>query len=115
MPLSQSGVYDTKQTETILKHAKQVMPNIQIAFHGDELCDLNSGKLAANLGSRSISHLEFTNQQSITEMARNKVAGILCPTTCYLLRLKSPLASDMIQAGVPVVIATDYNPNAMCT
>lgn len=108
------GVYDIEQTRTILEHAHKVLPNTSAAFHGDELCDLNGGALAAELKARSLSHLEFTNTESISAMAKSKVAGILCPTTCYLLKLRPPAARQMIESGVPVVIATDYNPNAMC-
>ena len=109
-----SGVYDIKQSETILEHGRKAFPGSEIAFHGDELCDLNSGAMAARIGARSVSHLEYTNPQSIAQMASAKVAAILCPTTCYLLRLPVPAARSMIQSGVPVVIASDYNPNAMC-
>lgn len=70
--------------------------------------------MAARIGARSVSHLEFANQQSVAQMASSKVAAILCPTTCYLLRLPIPPVRSMVQSGVPVVIASDYNPNAMC-
>lgn len=108
-------MYDLKQSETILEHGRRAFPGSEIAFHGDELCDLGSGAMASRLGARSVSHLEFTNQQSVAQMAQAKVAAILCPSTCYLLRLPAPPARSMIQSGVPVVIASDYNPNAMCT
>lgn len=70
--------------------------------------------MGASLGARSVSHLEFVNSESITAMAEKKVAAILCPTTCYLLRLQCPPVRQLIDSNVPVVIASDYNPNAMC-
>lgn len=84
------------------------------AFHGDELCDFGSASLAAQIGARSLAHMEYSNAAGIAAMARAQVAAILCPTTCYLLRLPKPDVRGMINAGVPVVVATDFNPNAMC-
>ncbi|KAJ6216492.1 hypothetical protein RDWZM_007649 [Blomia tropicalis] len=110
----EKGVYDLKQTETILKHGLKTFSGSEIAFHGDELCDLGAGVLAGQMGARSVSHLEYANQQSVAQMAKEKVAAIMCPTTCFLLRLPVPPVRSMIQSGVPVVIASDYNPNAMC-
>lgn len=110
----EKGVYDLKQSERMLEHGLKAFPGAEIAFHGDELCDLGAGAMAARLGARSVSHLEYCNQQSVAAMAGAKVAAVLCPTTCYLLRLPVPPVRAMVQSGVPVVIATDYNPNAMC-
>ena len=39
---------------------------------------------------------------------------MLLPTTAYLLRLPSPPARQLIDAGAPVALASDFNPNAFC-
>ncbi|KAH7638168.1 putative imidazolonepropionase [Dermatophagoides farinae] len=88
----ETGVYDNQQTERILRKAQQLYPESKLAFHGDELSDQNSGCLAARLDA----------------------SGIINPTTCYLLKLRKPPVREMIANNVPIVIASDYNPNAMC-
>lgn len=133
-------VYDLQQSQRILETGKKLFQQAgncradsdsspsshspyrgpDIAFHGDELADSGSAQLAAQLHARSISHMEYSNSTGIGQMGGldggrpGKVAAILCPTTCYLLRLPKPSVRTMIGTGVPVVIATDYNPNAMC-
>lgn len=82
-------------------------------FHGDELNDMGSGELAAAIGAKSVSHLEKLSREGIHAMAKAGVTGVLLPTTAHVLRLVPPPARDMIDAGVPVVLASDYNPNAM--
>ncbi|KAF8563198.1 hypothetical protein P879_11393 [Paragonimus westermani] len=47
-------------------------------------------------------------------MAASGTAAVLLPTTAQLLRLRPPPARAIIQAGVPVALGTDFNPNAYC-
>ncbi|ROT70703.1 hypothetical protein C7M84_011002 [Penaeus vannamei] len=47
-------------------------------------------------------------------MARAGTVGVLLPTTAHILRLPPPPARAMIDAGVPVALGTDFNPNAFC-
>jgi len=42
------------------------------------------------------------------------VHAVLLPTTAHLLRLPSPPARALIDAGAPVALASDFNPNAFC-
>lgn len=109
-----TDVYDPHQTQLMLNEGCRLLAPAVPAFHGDELCDFGSALLAAKVGARSLAHMEYSNHEGITQMANAKVAAILCPTTCYLLRLPKPNVRGMITAGVPVVVATDFNPNAMC-
>ncbi len=47
-------------------------------------------------------------------MAEAGTVGVLLPTTAYILRIEQPSARDLIEAGVPVALATDFNPNVPC-
>ena len=48
---------------------------------------------------------------SPTKSTRDKVSAQILPSTAYLLRLKSPPVREMIDAGVPVALGSDFNPN----
>lgn len=48
------------------------------------------------------------------DMAARGVVATLLPTTAYVLRIKPPPAKKMIEAGVPVALGSDFNPNAFC-
>ena len=61
-----------------------------------------------------MSHLECLNDNGIAAMARAGVHAQLLPTTAYLLRLPIPPTRKLIERGVPVALASDFNPNAHC-
>ena len=75
----EKGFFNNDQTRRILAAGFQL--GLTPAFHGDELNDMNSGVLAAEVGARSVSHLEELNADGINAMADSKVFGILLPTT----------------------------------
>jgi imidazolonepropionase len=50
----------------------------------------------------------------VQAMAANNVHAVLLPTTAYLLRLPTPPARALVDAGVAVCLASDFNPNAHC-
>lgn len=97
----------------ILEAGKRLL-GAEIAFHGDELSDQHSGVLAAEIGARSVSHLEMLNEDGVKAMAEAGVHAVLLPTTAYMLRLPHPPTRELIDAGAPVVLASDFNPNAFC-
>ncbi|KAF5402709.1 Imidazolonepropionase [Paragonimus heterotremus] len=70
--------------------------------------------LAGKLGARAASHLEEASPAGVAAMAASGTAAVLLPTTAQLLRLRPPPARAIIQAGVPVALGTDFNPNAYC-
>ncbi|KAG7389727.1 putative imidazolonepropionase [Phytophthora boehmeriae] len=111
----EKGVFEHEDSHRILEAGKEA--GLQINFHGDEMHPMRSGTIAAALGARAISHCEMLTADDIQVMAANKpdpVFAVLLPTTMFILKLPSPPARDMIAAGVPVALGSDYNPNAHC-
>ena len=83
---------------------------LQPKLHADQLSDSGGGALAAEVGAASADHLEYVSDQSITAMADAEVvAGSLPLATLYLDEEPLP-ARRLIEAGVPVAVATDFNP-----
>lgn len=109
----EKGVFNISQSREILT-AGQRLFNAEIAFHGDELTYTSSAELAASLNAKSISHCEFISDAGIRAIAESKTVAIICPTTAFLLRLDPPPVRKMIEAGVIMAIASDFNPNAYC-
>ncbi|MPC91419.1 putative imidazolonepropionase [Portunus trituberculatus] len=70
--------------------------------------------MGASLGAEAMSHLEEVSKEGIAAMAEAGTVAVLLPTTAYILRLPTPPARDMIEAGVPVALGSDFNPNAFC-
>ncbi|KAI3659176.1 hypothetical protein MP638_006958, partial [Amoeboaphelidium occidentale] len=108
----EKGVFETDETRRILVAGKEA--GLSINFHGDELHPMASAELGGELGARAISHLEEISDAGIKTMAKKNIFGVLLPTTAYVLRIKPPPARKMIEAGVPVALGSDFNPNAHC-
>ncbi|VDP88317.1 unnamed protein product [Echinostoma caproni] len=70
--------------------------------------------LAGRLKAQAASHLEEASPAGVAAMAASGTAAVLLPTTAHLLRLRPPPARAILQAGVPVALGSDFNPNAFC-
>ncbi|XP_048409623.1 probable imidazolonepropionase isoform X1 [Stegostoma tigrinum] len=108
----EKGVFDLDSTRAILQAGKEM--RLQINFHGDELYPMHAAELGAELGALAISHLEEVSDAGIAAIATAKSCAVLLPSTAYILRLKTPRARDMLDAGVIVALGSDFNPNAYC-
>lgn len=108
----EKGIFEAEDTKKILNAG--LKHGLVGNFHGDELNPINSGVLAAETGSRAVSHLEHLSAEDISAMALHSTVGVLLPTTQYILHLKVPPAREMLDQGVPVALGSDFNPNAWC-
>ena len=82
-----------------------------VRLHADQLADGGGALLAAELHAASADHLEHVSDAGIEALARAKTAAILLPSaTFFLMQTVKPPARRLIEADVPVAIATDFNP-----
>ena len=70
--------------------------------------------MGASLQAEAMSHLEEVSDAGIKAMSEAGTVAVLLPTTAHILRLTPPPARKMIEAGVPVALGSDFNPNAFC-
>jgi imidazolonepropionase len=72
--------------------------------------------MAARIKARTADHLLFASDDGIRRMAAAGVIAVLLPGTAYFLHMQRyARARDMIAAGVPVALATDFNPGSCMT
>ncbi|KAL9646725.1 hypothetical protein ABK040_001147 [Willaertia magna] len=109
----EKGVFETEETKRVLLEGKNKL-GLNINFHGDELNPMKSAELSYELDALAVSHCEHISDEGIKCMAEKSICATLLPTTAYILRIEYPPARKMIDNGVPVVLATDFNPNAHC-
>ena len=84
--------------------------------HVDQLSNSGGAKLLAELGARTADHLEKTDEHGIAAMKSAGVQPVLLPGSVYALGSSHyPRAREMIEAGLAVVIATDFNPGSSPT
>jgi imidazolonepropionase len=108
------GYFDIEQSRKILTAAKQV--GLKLRGHVDQLTNSGGAKLMAELNAATADHLEKTDEGGIAAMRSANVQPVLLPGSVYALGSTSyPRAREMIEAGLPVVLATDFNPGSSPT
>ncbi len=109
----EKGVFSPDQTRRLLAAAAGY--GWRIHLHADELFPLGGAQLAAELGAASASHLLHASPEGIAALAAAGVVGVVLPGVSFFLRDRYAPARDLIDAGVPVAVATDCNPGSSHT
>ena len=87
-----------------------------LRMHADQLSLSGGAKLAAELGTVTADHLEHTDAEGIAALKSASVQPILLPGSVYALgSARYPAARSMIDAGLAVILATDFNPGSSPT
>jgi imidazolonepropionase len=105
----ETGVFTPDESRRILQAgaAHGLKPRI----HADELGASGGSQVAAAVGARSADHLIFVPEDGIRAMAAADVVATLLPSAAFYLKLgRFAPARALIDAGVPVAVATDVNP-----
>ena len=110
----EQGYFDLATSRRILSAAKEC--GLGIRMHADQLTNGGGAGLAAELGAVTADHLEQTEAPGIAAMKGAGVQPVLLPASVYALgKTRYPRARDMIEAGLAVVLATDFNPGSSPT
>jgi imidazolonepropionase len=104
------GYFGLEQSERILQEGRR--RGMALKIHADELTPLGGAELAARLGAVSADHLEHVSEQGIASLADAGVVAGLLPGVSFFLNHGYAPARRLIDAGVPVAIASDFNPGS---
>jgi imidazolonepropionase len=108
------GYFDTQQSRKILSAAKKL--GLKLRGHVDQLSNSGGAKLMAELGAATADHLEKTDSEGIAALKRSKVQPVVLPGSVYALGSTSyPRGREMIDSGLAIVLATDFNPGSSPT
>jgi imidazolonepropionase len=103
--------FEVEDARRILTAAKQ--HGLKLRMHVDQLTDGGGAKLAAELGAITADHLEQTAADGISALAKAGIQPVLLPGSVYTLGSKRyPDARAMLDAGLALVLATDFNPGS---
>ncbi|MEM3458006.1 MAG: imidazolonepropionase [Candidatus Bathyarchaeia archaeon] len=106
------GVFTLEQSRRILSAGKS--HGLKPKVHADEMSMLGGAELAADVGAVSAEHLLFSSVEGIKAMAEKGVIAVLLPAAAFSLMMgRYADARLMIDSGVPVALATDFNPNCL--
>jgi imidazolonepropionase len=104
------GFFTPEETERILAAGEKV--GLPAKIHANEL-DYSGGiQVGVKHRARSVDHLEFTGEDEINTLLKSETMPTLLPSTAFYLNLEFPPARKMIDAGLPVALASDYNPGS---
>jgi len=107
-------VFTTDESWKILSAAR--CHGLGLRMHADQLSLSGGAKLAAELGTSTADHLEHTDAEGIAALKQAGVQPVLLPGSVYALgATRYPAAREMIDAGLAVVLATDFNPGSSPT
>jgi len=106
----EKSVFDIEQSQRILVAARS--HGLGVKIHADEIEPMGGVGLAAKLKAISAEHLLEASDADLLEMASNNVIATLLPATSFYLNKSYARARDMIDKGIPVAIATDFNPGS---
>jgi len=81
-------------------------------LHADQLTSCGGAELAAELGALSADHLEHISQSGIEAMAAKGVVAVSLPLASLYLGQTAMPARRLIEGGVAVAVATDFNPGS---
>jgi imidazolonepropionase len=110
----EEGVFSADQSRRILQAAARL--GLGIRLHADELAPSGGAELAAEIGALSADHLARPSGEGLAALASAAVEGhpvvatLLPATTWFLMHDDYAPARELLERGVPVALATDFNP-----
>jgi imidazolonepropionase len=104
-------IFDLAAADAIFLAARE--HGLKLRLHADQLERSGATRLGVRLGAVSIDHLEQIEEEELQLLARSSSVAVLLPGSVYHLGLnRYPPARRLIDAGVPVALATDFNPGS---
>ena len=106
----EDSVFNAEQSRTYLKCARDMGFGLKI--HADEIEAIGGTELAGELGAASAEHLIAITESGMDAMAEGGVTAMCLPATSFYLDKTYAPAKTMIEKGIPVAMASDFNPGS---
>jgi imidazolonepropionase len=107
----EAHVFTVEESRRILEAARA--HGMEPRLHADEIEATGGAELAADVRAVSADHLVAVSERGVQRLAEAGVIPILLPGTSFYLKLgKAAPARAMIDAGLPIALATDFNPGS---
>ena len=101
--------FDLVHTEQVLRAAQA--QGLAIKAHVEQLSDSKGAVLAAKFGALSVDHIEYLAKQDVSHLRAAGTVAVLLPGAFYYLKeTQLPPIDALREAGVPMAVATDFNP-----
>lgn len=102
--------FTVEETDRMLKAGAEwgMAPKI----HANELAESGGIEVGVANNALSVDHLEFTGPSQIESLKNSRTMATLLPGAAFFLEMEYPPVRSMIEAGLPVALASDYNPGS---
>lgn len=105
----ETSVFNLRETRTVLTGAKDF--GFDLKIHADQLTRNGGTALAAEMGVTSADHLEHSEEDDWKKLVEEKVVPVMLPGAVFFLgKSKYAPAKEMLEMGLPIALATDFNP-----
>ena len=108
----ETGYFSIEQARQILRKAQSF--GMQSKLHADQLSQLGASMLGAELKAASVDHLEQIDDVGIDALKQSDSIAVVLPGVSFFLHYDYPPARKIIEAGIPLAIASNFNPGS-CT
>lgn len=86
---------------------------LPVKLHAEQISNLGGTALAARYGALSADHIEYLDDEGIAAMKQAGTVAVILPGAFYTLReTQAPPIAALRRAGVPIAVATDFNPGS---
>ena len=106
----EQGFFDREETEMIVEEGKR--HGLKPRIHANQLNRSGGVQAGVSTGALSVDHLENIGDEEIALMVNSTVMPTALPGAAFFLGLPFPPVRRMIEAGLPVAVASDYNPGS---
>ena len=104
------GFFTPEETSRILEAGEKY--GLRAKIHGEELAPSGGVEVAVKHAALSVDHLESMTDEDIEMLRSSDTMPTALPGTSFFLNMPFAPARKMISAGLPVAIASDYNPGS---
>jgi len=104
------GFFSTFDTERILMAG--IKYGLKAKIHANELANSGGVQVGVKYGALSVDHLEYMGDNEISALLDSETMPTILPGAAFFLGLKYAPARKMIDAGLPIAIASDFNPGS---
>lgn len=104
------GFFTPEETERMLMQGMKY--GLKPKIHANELARSGGIQAGVKYGALSVDHLEYTGDGEIAALLESDTMPTLLPGAAFFLGMENPPARKMIDAGLPIAMASDYNPGS---
>lgn len=106
----EQGFFTCEETETIIEQGKKF--GMKPRIHANQLFNSGGVQVGVKTGALSVDHLENIGDEEIEALRKSEVMPTALPGAAFFLNLPFPPVRKMMDAGLPIAIASDFNPGS---